>query len=305
MSDDGHTAPDISQIIDEYEFPIYHVESDKMTVSHARNVGFRMCDAKYMMFCDCDDVFFDGQLDGLERAIDKMDRDSVQVLRSFIKIEMPRKAAGQLSAIQALVENDELVIVSCRSINQSSVHGKIFDVGFAKSANAEFCDDLSMNEEAPFVNYLYAIAERKYDMPCPFYVWKYNAMSVTRTSELYPINGLDSYVKAAYVAYEKIVAYDKENSTRFFDARSVTCMLMQQYYWLEHLKSKFAERPNFKLYYDRDVAEISRFFSRFGRYHKQSYALPYAKLFVNSCYDISDAGRFVDGFNAWLDDLSK
>ena len=73
LSDDGFEAPSIEHIKDKYAFPIFNVRFDKKTVSHARNIGFQLSRSKYVMFCDCDDMFYDSNPAGLEDAIKKKD----------------------------------------------------------------------------------------------------------------------------------------------------------------------------------------------------------------------------------------
>ncbi len=72
ISDDGYGSVKIpGSVLEGYDFPIYHISSPKKTVSKARNMGLSLANAKYIMFCDCDDCFYDENKNGLKNAIEK------------------------------------------------------------------------------------------------------------------------------------------------------------------------------------------------------------------------------------------
>ena len=304
LSDDGFEAPSIEQIRDKYAFPISNVRFDKKTVSHARNIGFQLSHSKYVMFCDCDDMFYGSNSTGLEDAIKKMDEDGIQVLRSVIMYEYPSKAKeNRLSAIAQLDCDDKLELVKAAQINGSSIHGKIFDLEFVKHIGAEFCDDLSINEEAPFVNFAYQVAEQKYDVLHPFYIWKYNASSVTRNiGKLYPIKGFDQYLKAASIWQKKVIAYDKFYGTSKFECCQVVGTLMQAFYWLEVESSKFKDIDSFKQYYDLDIEAAADFYANISM-HITNGSIRHWLLENGTRYNISDIDRAYADTIAWLDKL--
>lgn len=294
LSDDGFEAPNIEQIRDKYAFPIFNVHFDKKTVSHARNIGFQLSSSKYVMFCDCDDMFYDSNPTGLEDAIKKMDEGGIQVLRSVIMYEYPSKAKDdKLHAVAQLDCDDELKLVKAAQINGSSIHGKIFDLAFVKRIGAKFCDELSINEEAPFVNFTYQVAEKKYDIWQPFYVWKYNANSVTRNiGKLYPIKGLDQYLKAARIWQKKVIAYDKFYGTSKFECRKVAGTLIHAFYWLEVESSKFKDIDSFKQYYDLDIEAAADFYADFSMH-----------ITNNDIWQLSGNNRNYAAVSAWLNKL--
>lgn len=302
VSDDGLEAPSIALLRDKYAFRIYHASSMKKSVSHARNVGFKAAHAKYVMFCDCDDMFFDYNLTGLERAIEKMDEEKLQVLRSVIMYEAPSKSKnGVLSALTALDEDDELELVKAVAVNGSVVHGKIFSLEFVKEIGAEFCDDLSVNEEPPFVNYAYGVAERKADVTEPFYIWKYNKDSVTRTiSSLYPINCLDQYAKASAIWNRKTIEYDKKHSTCHFNHNQPIGTLVQMFYWLSYAVDKYKDMTSFKEHYDVDIDEAATFYAEFKDYVTDCNIYDWRKTYVAPYSGIADKDAFYRDFNGWL-----
>lgn len=304
LSDDGTKASSIEPIRDKYAFPIFNVRSDKKTVSHARNIGFKAASSKYVMFCDCDDMFYDSNPTGLEDAIKKMDENGIQVLRSVIMFEHPTKAKTKmLSALAQLDVEDELELVKSNSINGSSVHGKIFNLEFVKHVGAEFCDDLSINEEAPFVNFAHQVAEQTHDVQQPFYIWKYNADSVTRNiGKLYPIKGLDQYLKATSIWQKKVIAYDKLYGTSKFKYRLVAGTLMQAHYWLEDMHNKYCDIKDYEHYYKLDIDEAVKFYVEFKMYITEDSIRSWLKVYSTQ-YGIEADGDYVDGVFLWLEYL--
>ena len=231
---------------------------------------------------------------GLEDAIKKLDEDGIQVLRSVIMYEYPSKAKDEkLHAVAQLDCDDELKLVKATQINGTSIHGKIFDLEFVKRIGAKFCDELSINEEAPFVNFTYQVAEKKYDIWQPFYVWKYNANSVTRNiGKLYPIKGLDQYLKAARIWQKKVIAYDKFYGTSKFECRKVAGTLIQAFYWLEVESNKFKDIDSFKQYYDLDIEAAADFYANFSTH-----------VTNNDIWQLSGNNRNYAAVSAWLNKL--
>ena len=141
ISDDGYGSVKIpGSVLEGYDFPIYHISSPKKTVSKARNMGLSLANAKYIMFCDCDDCFYDENKNGLKNALEKMVSNDIQVLRSFIKVEIPSKSYGNvLSAIQKLDKDDKLILIDPKTITKCIIPNSVTIIGIDAFS---FCDSL-------------------------------------------------------------------------------------------------------------------------------------------------------------------
>lgn len=150
-------------------------------VSSTRNACLEYSNARYVMFCDCDDLFYsvtalwiifreiydNGGFDGL--------------ISKFI--EETRDSDGNVAYIN-------------RESDRTFVHGKIWKTAYLKKNKIQFNPALTIHEDSYFVILATSLSTKIKYCPTPLYLWRWVDESVCRRDILYLnktyVNMLDS-----------------------------------------------------------------------------------------------------------------
>ena len=163
-----------------YPFKIKYIKCEHNGVSATRNAALDAATAKYVMFCDADDMFCD--VCGLSIIFNEMEK-GFDTLVSVFREESRHP------------ETKEIVYIN-REMDSTFVHGKIHRRQYLIDKNIRFNPKLTIHEDS-FFNILAQnlTSEAKY-CPFPFYLWKWRDESVCRHDPKYILktynNMLDS-----------------------------------------------------------------------------------------------------------------
>lgn len=155
----------------EYPYEIRQTEVPHGGISEARNSGIDYADARWIQFCDFDDMYSGAY--SLRTVLDCLETDDYDILWGEFYAE-DRTKDGQ-------------TIINKRGENVVFIHGKYFRTEWLKSSGLRFDPDLSFNEDSAFctIASLMIPKERigKIDHVPPIYVWCYRDGSATGSKQ--------------------------------------------------------------------------------------------------------------------------
>lgn len=151
-----------------YNFEIKYVKKEKRGVSSARNKGMDISDAEYIMFCDCDDMFFSSL--GLFTIYEEFSKGEFDLLVPKFKEEIRR-------------EDGSPTYINHDCDDNTFIHGKVYRRQYIIDIGLRWQEDINAHEDLYF-NCLAAASSRNVRRinNC-FYLWKYNKDSVTRVTD--------------------------------------------------------------------------------------------------------------------------
>lgn len=164
VCDDGPHCPDISDAVSMSNLPARRISIPKGGPGGARNALFGASRGRYVMFCDADDGFC--RRDGISTMLEAAGGGPDVITSVYMREGMDGNGAKPFYK-------------TCH------VHGKAFRRGFAEEVGARFLEGVPSGEDAAFCHVLVCFANnrgtlREVAAP-PFYVWRYNTESVSRS----------------------------------------------------------------------------------------------------------------------------
>ena len=156
-------------------------------VSAARNYGIDHADAKWVCFCDCDDMYTSPY--ALKFVFDVLGTDKHDILWGGFLMES-RGANGI-----ELQTHDKYDLVW--------IHNKYYRLGFLKDKNLHFCEDLYMSEDSAFnaIANVFTSTERIGHIKSPtlLYTWCWREGSVTLDPKRVLSNMIGHFNRNLYV----------------------------------------------------------------------------------------------------------
>ena len=161
---DGLDIPDI-QFKREYPFSVEQIRIQEKNVSAARNALLDRAEADYIMFCDCDDMFFNAcGLYIIFEGIKLGDFDAV----TSVFVEETR-LPGQTDIIYVNHEKDVTFI-----------HGKVYRLQYLRDKGIRWNDELWVHEDSYFNGLCQCLSKNIKYCPISFYLWKWRDDSAVR-----------------------------------------------------------------------------------------------------------------------------
>lgn len=148
-------------------------------VSAARNHGIRNANAEWVMFCDCDDMFFHPY--AMEDIMNVLPARETDLLWSDFFMESKKDPRGP--------------VIQKKSFNAVFVHGKLFRRTFLMDNDLFFDEEIGYCEDSLFCTFAYTMADENrvghIVSQVPPYVWCDTEGSVTnvnKTKDIAPIS---------------------------------------------------------------------------------------------------------------------
>ena len=169
IGSDGGDVKISEEILKKYDFKIFYYYFPHSGVCHTRNVLFDLSSAKYIMFCDIDDMF--SSSDGLSSLLKAAEHDA-DVVGSPYQTEYPNGDVFKYTTL-----NEDII----------RLHGKIFRREYIVANAIRFPDDMKTSGDMMFLWLAYALTNKIVWIKNNFYIWKWNDESVTRKNPLHSI----------------------------------------------------------------------------------------------------------------------
>ena len=221
---DGKDIPNLQ--LDNYSFEIKQISIEHNGVSAARNGALDAATADYVMFCDCDDMFYNAC--GLWIIFKEiaLGFDSM----SSIFVEETRHP-----------ETKEVVYVN-RELDSTFVHGKIHRRQYLIDNSIRWNPNLTIHEDS-FFNILCQnlSTDVKYLMS-PFYLWKWRDDSVCRHDPKYILKTYNNMIDSNDALIDEFIKRGLTDKAMFY----VSFMIFDAYYTMnkpEWIYQENAEDP--------------------------------------------------------------
>lgn len=170
---DGNECVLNSSLFPSYPFKIeYHIE-EWSGVSGARNKGLDRVTAKYVMFCDGDDLFY--RLNALWDILKNLKEKNLDVLTAKFTTDIYNKEINECSYHEDYFKENVWI------------HCKCWRTDFLRKYNLRFNSKLKIYEDSYFVRLVWSYNPIKYDIEEITYWWKYREGSLTRSSDTWTI----------------------------------------------------------------------------------------------------------------------
>ena len=177
---DGGTATISEEFKSNYPFEIEFYQCEHKGVSATRNACLDHSKAKYVMFCDCDDMFYNAC--GLWIVFREMKTGFDGLVSVFIE-ETKDPETKQTMYIN-------------REMDSTFVHGKIYRRKYLIKKEIRWNDNLTIHEDSYFNILCQNLSQNIKYCPTSFYLWKWRDNSVCRHDPKYILktynNMLDS-----------------------------------------------------------------------------------------------------------------
>ena len=172
-------------LLNNYSYEIKYVKCDHGGISKARNNALDEAEAEYVMFCDCDDMFFN--MFGLRMIFEKMNELN--------------EMTGRLGFEILNSPFEEEVGAGCQEIEHhrkdtSFIHGKVYSLDFLKHNKIRWKDDIYCHEDVYFNCLALNLSDNIVSTTEPFYLWRYRKGSITRSDNVFEIDTFPELVKS-------------------------------------------------------------------------------------------------------------
>lgn len=181
------------------EYDVWQMSIPHAGVSAARNHGLKSATAPWVMFCDCDDMFFHPF--ALMDILNVLPNDKADLLWTDYFTEANRKFNA--------------TVIMKTGFDAVFVHGKLYRRQFLLDHNIFFDEEISYCEDSLFNTTAWTIADEKRTghiaTQCPTYVWCDTDGSVTntyKTRDIAPVSVFHRNKKVCDL-YHRLRPYDQ------------------------------------------------------------------------------------------------
>ena len=223
----------------EYPFEIKQTRIPHKGVSAARNACLDASEAEYVMFCDCDDIFYNAC--GLWILFREMDFGQFDSMTSFF-IEEYHKQDGKT------------VFVS-REKDSTFVHGKIHRRQYLIDNNIRWNEALTVHEDSYFNVLAQSLSDNVKYCNVPFYLWKWREDSICRHDPKYMLKTYSKYIDSNDALVGEFERRERAHDAEFY---TVT-MIFDAYYTMN--KPEWINQEN-KEYRDSTEKHFAEYFKK-------------------------------------------
>lgn len=235
---DGDECVLADELLNKYEFDVnYHINTKK-GVSGARNYGLKQSKGKYVMFCDCDDMFISPfAIFIIFREIDNGGFDGL-ICNFLQETKMPD---GNFNYIEM-------------PMNRNFVHGKVMNKGFMDRNKIYFNEASNVHEDFCMLAIASAYTTNIKYCPMPLYGWMWAEGSVCRRDPLYLQKTTVNLLMNASYVLEHLLKNGRNDIAR----ETAFSMIMDIYYslnrkdWLDYANKEWRDltEGTFKFFYE-------------------------------------------------------
>lgn len=228
-------------IFTDYPFEIKQIHIPHKGVSAARNAALDASDAEYVMWCDCDDMFFNAcGLWVAFRDIAEHDPDT------FVSAFLEESRTADTGKPVYLVHTEDATFV----------HGKIHRRQYLIDKGIRWDEKLTIHEDSYFNILAQSLTEKRYECPTAFYLWKYRTESVCRHDQKYMLKTYHHMIDSNDALIEEFRRRGEDVKLKFY----VVLAVMDAYYTMN--KKEWIDQEN-KEYRDSTERRFAEYFRKY------------------------------------------
>ena len=201
ISHDGTDSLDLGH----FPFDIRQISHEHSGVSATRNLALDEAKSDYVMFCDCDDMFYNAC--GLYILFREMDIGQFDALMSVFT-EETRDPQGNVVYIN-------------RDVDSTFVHGKVYRREYLIENGIRFNPDLTIHEDSYFNCLAQKCTKEVKYCPTPFYLWKWRDDSVCRHDPKYILKTYNNMLDSNSALVREFLKRGKEEDAQFYSVSMI------------------------------------------------------------------------------------
>ena len=257
ICDDGPEAVDLTNSpFNDYSFKIDYYKSDEHKgVSATRNACLDKSKADYVMFADCDDMFY--AVNGLHIILSQIENGGFETFISvFIEQGVDPKTKDMMFYPRGSAQT---------GIDSTFVHGKVHNRKFLLRNNIRWNESLTIHEDSYFNCLCQRLADPNKAIFCqmPFYLWKWNDNSVCRHDPKYILKTYNNMLDSNTALVNQFLKRGRTQDAQFY----CLGMIYDAYYTMN--KDEWINQEN-KQYRDATELRFKNYFLEFKNLFEQT-----------------------------------
>ena len=241
---DGSDIHLSNELIKGYPFDIKYILAEHGGVSATRNRCLDEAKAEYVMFADCDDMFYvNTALWLIFREIDNSHFDSLT------SVFVEESQNPQTKKHDYILRGD----IQRGGVDSTFVHGKVHRRLYLINNNIRWNDKLTIHEDSYFNCLCQKLSKNVVYCPTPFYLWKWRDDSVCRHDPLYILRTYNNMLDSNTALVNQFLDRQMKPEAQYY----ATAMIMDAYYtmntekWLKQENKEYRDNTEkrFKEYY--------------------------------------------------------
>lgn len=238
MCNDGDDVVLSRTWLDTYPYRIDYFTIPHSGLSTARNACMDRATADYVMFCDCDDMFFHTY--GVSFLIAEMATEFDALVSDFVE--------------ETRTSDRKHVAFITHKLDPVFVHGKVYRLEFLRENNLRFPDGLNLNEDSCFNILALELSPRTKHMAKEIYMWKWRDGSTVRREDEYCQKFFYTIVDSNAVLLDGLISRNMEQGARISFATHV----------IKAYRDLFGVPWEHPEYRERAIARLQQHFIGFG-----------------------------------------
>lgn len=235
---DGGSTELPKDFIESYPFAIEFYKCEHEGVSATRNKCLDHSTADYVMWADCDDLFFN--MCGLYIIFREMQGDGFNALSSVF-VEETRHPITK-----------EPVYVN-HQMDCTFVHGKVYRRSYLTGNKIRFNNSLTVHEDSYFNCLAQKMCKEIKYCQQPFYLWRWRDGSVCRHDPKYILKTYNNMLDSSTALVNEFIRRGKQTDAQFYATSMIydAYFTMNKHEWLnqENQAFRLATERRFKDYY--------------------------------------------------------
>jgi len=224
------------EFIKSYPFDIHYFKKEHGGVSAARNYGFDHSTGEYVMFCDCDDMFYNAC--------------GLWIIFEEFKVKGGFDTMTSLFIEEGRDTNGNIVYVR-REEDSTFVHGKVHRRKYLEKESIRWNSNLTIHEDSYF-NVLCQNLTKKFKYcQSPFYLWKWRKESVCRHDPKYILKTFNNMLDSADALVQEFTNRGKDKHANLY----CCSMVFESYYTMNKIEWIDQENQEYRNAVERHFSE--------------------------------------------------
>lgn len=234
---DGGATILTEDFVQRYPFKIEFYQCEHRGVSATRNSCLDHAEAEYVLFADCDDIFYNAC--GLWIIMQHIEKGFDSMVSVFVE-EWKDRETGEIKFLNR--ERDNVF-----------VHGKVHRRQYLIDKNIRWNENLTIHEDSYFNTLCQALSEDVIYVTAPFYLWRWRDASVCRHDKKYILKTYSNLLDSNEALAHEFLNRGMEDLAQSF----ITMMVFDAYYTMN--KPAWINQEN-KEYRDKVEERFTKYF---------------------------------------------